>query len=314
MNIDVIRRNCVEIITEDELKKVMKKRPKAYLGIEPSGEIHIGHMVSIEKMIELQNEGFEVTILLADLHAFLNEKGSLEEVHEIAEYNKEIFKASGLKNANFIYGSEIQLEKEYILDVYRLAVITTIKRAKRGMDVIARKTTDPKVARVLYPIMQSIDMAKLNIDVAVGGLDQRKIHMLARENLPKIGYKAPVCIHMPILVGLDGKEKMSSSKGNYISVVDKEEVIEKKLKKAYCTYEDVNNPVLDIYRFFIFPRYGEVVIKREERFGGDLTFSSFEELKKRFINKEIHPLDLKKAAANYLSQIFEPLRELAGKR
>ena len=83
---------------------------------------------------------------------------------------------------------------------------------------------------MVYPLMQAVDIAMLGVDVAVGGIDQRKIHMLARQGLTRLGYRAPVCVHMPILLGLDG-EKMSSSKGNYISVDDTEQEVISKLKK-----------------------------------------------------------------------------------
>lgn len=100
------------------------------------------------------------------------------------------------------------------------------------MDQVSRHDDNPKVASVVYPIMQTVDMAALNVDIALGGMEQRKIQMLARENLEKIGENTPVCIHIPLLHGLDGDAKMSSSKGNYIAVDDSIEVISKRLIKA----------------------------------------------------------------------------------
>ncbi len=308
--IELVCRNAVEVITVNELETLLKmeRKPTAYAGYEPSGKIHLGHILTVNKLIDLKNAGFDVIVLLADLHAYLNEKGSLEEVRETARMNMECFKAIGLKGAKFIFGSSYQLDKEYILDVLMLARHTTLLRARRSMDEVSRSVENPKVSQMIYPLMQAVDIAKLKVDVAVGGIDQRKIHMLARENLPKIGYSAPVCIHTPILLGLDG-EKMSSSKGNFISVDDSEEEVEAKLKKALCPAGIVkDNPVFEIFRYFIFPKYGRIVIKRPEKYGGDIEFEDIGELEKAFMTGRVHPLDLKKSASTYINEILEPVR------
>ncbi len=310
----VIERGALEVVTKDELRRLLegKNSPRTYVGYEPSGKIHLGHMISVTKLIELQNIGFDVVVLLADLHAFLNSKGSLEEIRKTAEYNKHCFIALGLdeKKTKFVFGSEFQLDKEYTLNLHKLALETTIRRARRSMDVVSREEEDPKVARVIYPLMQALDIAMLNVDVAIGGMDQRKIHMLARDNLPKIGFKAPICIHLPIIHGLDGSEKMSSSKGNFIAVDDDEKTIRTKIRKAYCPMGVVeNNPIIEIYEHIVFPRFERIVIKRPEKYGGDVEFNSIDELKKQFENKEIHPQDLKDSLADYLVEILSKARE-----
>jgi tyrosyl-tRNA synthetase len=131
--------------------------------------------------------------------------------------------------------------------------------------------------------------------------------MLAREHLPTIGYPAPVCIHTPIINGLDGK-KMSSSAGNVISVADSEEEIEKKLKKAFCPPEIDENPVLQVLKYHVFPRAGAVVVQRPEKFGGDRAFEGYEAIEQAYAAGEIHPLDLKKTVARYLIEIFADAR------
>ncbi|MEO2241920.1 MAG: tyrosine--tRNA ligase, partial [Euryarchaeota archaeon] len=172
---------------------------------------------------------------------------------------------------------------------------------------------NPPVSQVVYPLMQALDIVHLNVDLAVGGLEQRKIHMLARDVLPKLGYDAPTCLHTPIIHGLDGDEKMSSSKGNYIAVNDDPETIREKLRRAYCPAgEAEGNPVLEIYRYFIFREYDEVTIERPEKYGGDVTYTSYEELERDFVNEDLHPLDLKENAARYLAEILEPVRKAVG--
>jgi tyrosyl-tRNA synthetase len=304
-----VTRNTVEVVTDDDLRTLLAQpQKKVYAGYEPSGEIHLGHLVTINKLVDLQAAGFEVTVLLADLHAFLNRKGTMEKVRELADYNKRCFEGLGLKNVKYVLGSDLQLNREYELLLLQLSQQITLNRATRSMDEVGRQMDHPTVSQMIYPIMQMADIAMLGVDAAVGGIDQRKIHMLAREHLINFGYKAPVCIHTPILNGLDGK-KMSSSQSNYISIADTEEDILKKCQKAFCPPEIPENPILQIFQYHIFPRLATVTIKRPEKFGGDRTFSDYKELESSYGSGEVHPLDLKKSCGQSLVEIFEPVRE-----
>jgi len=309
----LIKRNTEEIVTQEELERLLetKESPTAYVGYEPSGKIHMGHVLTVNKLIDLQNAGFKVTVLLADVHAYLNEKGTMGEVKKVADFNKECFIALGLEEGktNFVYGSDYQLEPDYMLSVLKLARSTTLNRAKRSMDEVSRSADKPMVSQMVYPLMQAVDIAMLGVDVAVGGIDQRKIHMLAREGLPGLGYKAPICIHTPILLGLDGK-KMSSSSNNFISMDDSGKAVKKKVNKAFCPEGDiVDNPVLALFKYHIMPRFEEITIHRPEKYGGDLHYRGYEELEAGFASKELHPMDLKAGAADYMNQILEPVRE-----
>ena len=312
--LELIKRNVQEIVTEGELEELINKKeiPHAYVGYEPSGKIHMGHVLTVNKLIDLQKAGFEVTVLLADVHAYLNRKGTLEEVRRTADYNRRCFIALGLdeEKTNFVYGSDYQLGAEYMLNVLKLSRAVTLNRARRSMDEVGRAMDDPTVSQMVYPLMQAIDIAMLGVDIAVGGIDQRKIHMLARENLKNFGFETPICIHTPILVGLDGT-KMASSKENFISVDDTEEEIYKKFKKAYCKIGDTEeNPILALFRYHIFPRYETVVIKRPEKFGGDVTYKSYEEMENAFVAESVHPMDLKNSAAKYINEILAPVRKI----
>ncbi len=305
-------RNTVEVVTDDELREVLARPTKrVYAGYEPSGEIHLGHLVTVNKLVDLKNSGFDVVVLLADLHAFLNRKGTMEQVAELAMYNRRCFEGLGLRDVEYVLGSNLQLDRDYELMVLRLSQQITLNRATRSMDEVGRQMEAPTVSQMIYPIMQMVDIARLNVDAAVGGIDQRKIHMLAREHLPSVGYRSPVCIHTPILNGLDGK-KMSSSSGNYISVADSEEEIQKKCQKAFCPPECEENPILQILQNHIFPRVTEVNVRRPAKFGGDLTFQDYHALEEAYRKGEIHPLDLKKTVATYLQDILAGVRDYVG--
>ncbi|MHC1632110.1 MAG: tyrosine--tRNA ligase [Methanotrichaceae archaeon] len=314
--LELVVRNAEEIVTLDELKSLLKSKqhPRAYVGYEPSGKVHMGHMLTVNKLIDLQHAGFQVVVLLADLHAYLNEKGSLEEVREIADYNKECFIALGLDpvKTEFVYGTDYQLESEYVTNVLKMARNTTLNRARRSMDEVGRGMENPRVSQMIYPLMQAIDIASLKLDMAVGGIDQRKIHMLAREEMPRLGLPVPVCLHTPIISGLNGK-KMSSSKANYISVDDSAEDLDKKVMNAYCPAKDIeSNPVTELFKFHIMPRVDEITVRRPEKFGGDVTYEKYVDLELDFMTGKMHPLDLKKSAVEYLNQILEPVRDKMG--
>jgi tyrosyl-tRNA synthetase len=311
LKMENIKRGTLEVVTEEELRdKIGKDSPVAYIGYEPSGSVHLGHAITVKKMIDIQKAGFNVKILLADLHAYLNGKGSLEEIEKISKYNMKCFRALGLsEDTEFILGSSFQTLEDYTYKVYELALSTTLTRAKRSMAQITRDSKDHKVAEVIYPLMQVLDMIFLEVDVALGGMEQRKIHMLARESLPKMGFEAPVCIHTPLLHGTDGSDKMSSSKENYIAIDDEPDVIKKKIQKSFCPQGQVEgNPIIEIAEHFIFTEDKTILIERPTKFGGNLELN-YSDLLDIYGKEELHPLDLKNSVIKRLIEILEPVRE-----
>lgn len=314
--INLIKRNTEEIVTEDELFNLLSNNEnkilKAYVGYEPSGKVHLGHLMTVNKLLDLQKIGFKIIVLLADIHAYLNKKGTFEKIKKITEYNKKCFIALGLdeNKTNFVYGSTYQTNEKYILNVLKMTKKITLNRSNRSMDEVGRQMENPMVSQLLYPIMQCIDIAELDIDIAIGGIDQRKIHMLARENLESLGYKKPICIHIPIMLGLDGK-KMSSSNDNFISIDDTSDEIKNKIMKGFCEKGNIiNNPILEIFKYHVFPRYTQLVINRSEKFGGNIMYDKYEDLEYDFENLSIHPFDLKSAAIKYINEILDPVRNV----
>ncbi|MDR0439163.1 MAG: tyrosine--tRNA ligase [Methanocalculaceae archaeon] len=301
---ELVTRNTAEIVTEDELRQLLNKQTRrVYAGYEPSGEIHLGHLVIINKLMDMKAAGFDVVVLIANLHAYLNRKGTFEQIKELAEYNRACIEACNLKGAEFVLGTDIQLTPKYQTEVLTLCQGITINRAIRSMDEIGRAMNNPMVSQMIYPVMQVVDIPALNLDAAIGGIDQRKIHMLAREHLPSLGYKPPVCIHMPIVNGLDG-QKMSSSKGNIVSVADSPEDIKKKIKKAFCPPEVEGNPILQVFQYIIFPHVPEIIIHRPEKFGGNAEYRKYAELEAAYAAGKIHPMDLKTVCGDTLAELL----------
>ncbi|GAB3668965.1 tyrosine--tRNA ligase [Halopiger thermotolerans] len=320
---DLITRNAEEVVTDEEVRDLADdpEGKRAYVGYEPSGVLHLGHLLTANKLIDLQEAGMEVVVLLADVHAYLNGKGTFEEIRDTAEQMKAQFIAYGLEEdqTEFIYGSEFQLDEEYVLDLHELEVSTTLNRAQRAMAEIQGGET-AKVSHVVYPLMQTLDIEYLDLDLAVGGLDQRKVHMLAREELPELGYDVRPALHTPIVADLtSGEGKMSSSEGVTISMEDSTEELEEKVNSAYCPPtrdpepdEDGNereNPVLELFEYHVFPRFEEITVERPEKYGGDLTYETYESLAEDLESGELHPADAKSTLATYLDELIAPGRE-----
>lgn len=320
---ELITRNVVDAITDEEVRALASdpEGKRAYVGYEPSGVLHLGHMLTANKLIDLQSVGMTVVILLADVHAYLNDKGSFDAIRETAERMQEQFVAYGLDadRTEFRYGSSFQLDEDYVLDLHSLGLTTTLNRARRAMAEIQSGET-AKVSHMVYPLMQALDIEYLNLDLAVGGLDQRKVHALARDNLPELGYRAPTAIHTPILADLEtGIGKMSSSTGVTISMADSREDIQEKVNDAYCpptrdpepTDDDTprENPVLQLFQYHVFPRFERVTVERPSEYGGDVTYQSYEDLAADLEDGTLHPADAKHALAEYLDQLIAPGRD-----
>lgn len=313
--LELMRRNTIEIINEEIILGLMKKKkkPAIYCGYETSGDIHLGHLVSMTKLLDLQKAGFDVKILFADWHTWLNQKGDWDFIEGQLKKWEKGFKASGLTSAEFVKGTKIQRNLKYVDDVLQLAVKNTLNRGLRSMQTVARDIEHAKISQVIYPLMQICDFKYLEVDGALGGIEQRKIHMLALECLKDIKYKTPFLIHHELIPSLQGPEhgKMSSSvKESMISISDSDNDIKAKVNKAYCP-EGVTkeNPVLGIVKLIIFPRYDKFIIERPEKFGGNITFTNYESLDKEFSKKNVHPLDLKNSCSKYLCEILGKIRK-----
>jgi len=313
--LELIKRNTIEIIEEEDLKKLLKKgkKPVIYCGYETSGDIHLGHLVSMTKLLDLQKAGFKIKILFADWHTYLNRKGDWDFIHKEVEKWKKGFTAVGLGKAEFVLGSKIQRNLNYIDDVFVLALKNTLNRGLRSMQTIARDIDNAKISQVIYPLMQITDFKYLKVDGALGGIEQRKIHMLALESLKDINYGPCFVIHHELIPSLKGPGagKMSSSDlSSMITIKDSEVEIKKKLKKAHCPEGIVkDNPVLGIVKLIIFPTFEKLEIKRPEKFGGNVVYKKYEDLQEDFVAKKLHPADLKDACGKYLAEICGKIRK-----
>ncbi|MEK6853292.1 MAG: tyrosine--tRNA ligase [Nanoarchaeota archaeon] len=317
----LIKRNTQEIVTEPELLELLKKKkqPTVYLGTAVTGRPHLGYYVWVLKMADFLKAGFKVKVLLADLHGALDNCpwGVLEKRYRY--YSAVIplmFQSLGAdtKNIEIIKGSEFQLKKEYILDVLKLSTFTSIHDATKAASEVVKLGDNPKLSGIIYPLMQALDEEYLQADVQYGGIDQRKILMYAREYLPKVGYKTRVEVMTPLIPGLIGKKMSASEPKSKIDLLDDEKTVQDKVRGAYCEEGKLeDNGVLAFLKLVVMPMKEDAkkafVVERPAKFGGNVSFGTYQEIEDVFADKKLHPLDLKNALAKEINALLEPFRK-----
>ncbi|MFB6139922.1 MAG: tyrosine--tRNA ligase [Halosimplex sp.] len=320
--LELATRNTAEVVEESELEALFDEGdPSVYIGYAPTGEMHIGHFTTMRKLADFLGAGMDVTVLIADLHAHLDDNKSPFDLLEArsAYYEAAIeamIDAAGAdaEQIDFVRGSDFELGEDYALELLRMAAETTISRAQRAASEVVRESDSPKLGGLLYPLMQSLDVDALDADVAYGGIDQRGIYMLSREILPDHGGEAPVCVFAPLLSGLSGGKMSASDEGSKVNLTDSREEVVEKIEAAYCPAgEREDNGVLEYLEYLVFPVFDErgedFVVERPEEYGGDLTYEAYDPLEEDFLSGELHPADLKPAAADAISAVIAPVRE-----
>jgi tyrosyl-tRNA synthetase len=318
---DLVTQHTEEVVTEEELAAVLEEEsPSVYIGYAPTGEMHIGHFTTMRKLADFQRAGLDVTVLVADLHAHLDsEKSPFDLLESRSAYYEEAIRgmmaAAGAdpQGVDFVRGQEFQLSEEYTLEMYRMAAETSVARAQRAGSEVVRESESPNLGGLLYSLMQSLDVKALDADIAYGGIDQRGIYMLARELLPDHGHDAPICVFAPLLSGLSGGKMSASDDASKVNLNDGPEAVADKINGAYCPQGEVeDNGVLEYLRYLVFPILAlddePFVVERPEEYGGDIVYERYEELEAEYVDGELHPADLKGAAADYISQVIDPIR------
>lgn len=314
-----------EIVTRDELIELFKtnSHPKHYIGLEISGFLHLGSLISTGfKINDFIKAGIECTVFLADWHTLINDKlgGDWETISKVSKYYADAFSLV-CPGVNIVLGSDLyDSKKEYWSELIRFTKHMSLARTMRTLTILGRTENEEKIdlAKLLYPPMQAVDIHSLDVDIAHAGMDQRKIHMLVRELFPKMEWKVPVAVHHHLLPGLLEPEpettiigKMSKSNpSSGIFIHDSDEEIHSKIKKAWCEEGNTkNNPILEVAKHIIFHEFGEIKVERPERFGGNISYSDYSQLESDFAHKKLHPSDIKHSVADYLIKIIDPIRQ-----
>ncbi len=316
-----------EVVTDEELESLFKtnSHPKHYIGLEISGFLHLGSLILTGfKINDFIKAGIDCVVFLADWHTFINNKlgGDWQKIKSVSQYYADAFRffCPGVK---IIQGSDLyESKKEYWLDLVKFAKHMSLERSMRSLTIMGRTEKEKlDLGQLLYPPMQAVDIHAMDLDIVHAGMDQRKIHMLVREIFPKMKWKVPVAVHHHILPGLSEPQasedpsqagtKMSKSKSaSGIFIHDSDDEIRSKFKKAWCPEGVVeNNPLLEISRHLIFHEFNEVTAERPSKFGGNVTFTSYQQLQQEFAEKKLHPTDLKETVSRYIIDIIKPIRQ-----
>ena len=339
-----------EILTPERLRKALEEnRPlRHYIGLEISGFVHIGTgLMCMQKVSDFQRAGVETQVLLADYHSWINRKlgGDLDLIRRVGGgYFKEALRISiritggDPDRTRFIMASELyeRMGVEYFTNILKVSMNTTLSRVRRSITIMGRRGEEGiDFAQLIYVPMQVADIFSLGVNLAHGGTDQRKAHVIAIDIGEKVfGYK-PIAVHHHLLTGLQIDEearrrliearrsgrkedfadaligvKMSKSvPKTAIFIHDTAEEIRRKIRKAYCPPRETEfNPVMEIARYIVFRNLDgpfEIVNKKT---GERSEFESYGELEEAYREGRIHPLDLKEAVARELARILEPAR------
>ncbi|MDE1813908.1 MAG: tyrosine--tRNA ligase [Thaumarchaeota archaeon] len=326
----VKREPTEEVVTEEELLNLFNtnSQPKHYIGLEISGFMHLGSLILTGfKINDFIKAGVKCTVFLADWHTYLNNKldGDWDKIRMVSKYYADAFKMF-CPGVEIVEGSQLyESRRGYWLDLVKFSKNMSLERTMRSMTIMGRSAEKDKIdlGQLFYPPMQAVDIHTMDLDIVHAGMDQRKIHMLVREIFPKMKWKVPVAVHHHILAGLGEPEPASNSDSDFVSskmsksksasgifVHDTDEEINLKFKKAWCPEGIVDkNPVLEISKYVIFHEFNEVIVERPAKFGGNVTYTNYQDLEVDFAQKKLHPSDLKVTVSKYVTNIIRPIRE-----
>jgi len=233
-SLEIIARGTAEIIPGDELigKLQEKRHLRIKLGIDASGpDIHLGFSVVLRKLRDFQDLGHTAVLIVGDFTAKIGDPSGRsktrpqltdEEIKKNMEnYAEQVFRILRKDKTEFRYNSE-WLSKLTPSEIIRLASKTTVARMLERDDFSNRYKKQQPIFlhEFLYPIFQAYDSVAIKADVEIGGTDQTFNFIIAREIMREMDMIPQVILTMPLLVGLDGKMKMSKSYGNYIGITD----------------------------------------------------------------------------------------------
>lgn len=240
--IDLVLRRATQLVNEESILKKLNGDKKLIIkfGADPSRpDLHLGHTVSLRALKLLQDLGHEIIFVIGDFTAMIGDPSgksktrpalSFEETRKSGEtYFKQVTKILDKDKTRIVYNSE-WLAKMTFEDVVKLAGKYTVARIMERDDFSNRfKNNYPiGIHEFLYPLMQGYDSVALKADIEIGGTDQTFNLLVGRELQKDYGQEPQDIMVFPLLVGTDGKEKMSKSLGNYIGIDEAPEIMYEK--------------------------------------------------------------------------------------
>ena len=301
---------------------------RCYVGFEPSGKAHIGWKVLALQLRRMLDANANVMVFLADWHAWVNDKfnGDMDAIQTTAVYMQEAFRAlldhppegEGPGELQFKWASELMESSDYWARVLRCSKGATLAMVRKTFTIMGRDeaSSDHDLSKFYYPAMQAADIFEMDIDIAIGGMDQRKAHMFMRDVASKYGWAKATCLHTPIISSLKASgsrmesfdHKMSKSDPNGALLLhDTHDQIRKKMRKAYISPDDPQSPVYELAEHILLPEFGEIVVTPNPKFGEPSTWTDLEAFRAAVMDGTLHPLDAKFGVADGLAKGLEPL-------
>lgn len=324
--LNYITRNLQEVLNQPIIEKILSENehPRIYWGTAPTGKPHCGYLVAMAKLADFLKADCTVVVLLADLHGFLDSKPTEEVLHHRVKYYSMVVKAMltalgvPTEKLEFRIGRDHQLTGDYTMDLFRMSNIVSVNDSRRAGTEVVKQTENPALAGLIYPLMQALDEEYLKVDIQFGGIDQRKIFVLAEEFLPPLGYKKRAHLMNPMVPGLTQGGKMSASDPNSkIDLVEDPAVVKKKISKAFAAPGVVEgNGLIGFVEYVVLPvadiRDGapKFEINRDEKWGGPLTYTNIEDLKRDYAEEKLSPADLKIGVVDAINALLKPMREV----
>ncbi|KWU45324.1 tyrosyl-tRNA synthetase [Rhodotorula sp. JG-1b] len=336
----LVTQNLAEVLGGEQMKAILEERDLvAYWGTAPTGRPHLGYFVPLAKLADFLTASVEVKILLADVHAFLdNLKAPIELVEARVDYYRRLITAVfrslnlPLDKVTFVVGSSYQYTAQYNLDKYKLTSITSEHDARKAGAEVVKQVSSPLLSGLLYPLLQALDEEYLGVDFQFGGVDQRKIFTYAEQYLPKIGYTKRSHLMNLMVPGLSGGKMSSSDPNSKIDFLDPPAVVKSKIQKAVCAPGEVEgNGVLAFIRHVVVP-LGELfrgqgrasvrgwvgegapedavfTVAGNPKFGGEVQhFRTVDELEDAYAKGSVHPGDLKAACIAAINALLAPIQ------
>lgn len=232
--ISILRRGTAEIIGEDDLRERLAagKRLRVKLGVDPTArDVTLGWAVVLRKLRDFQRLGHQAVLVVGDFTAMIGDPSGKSKTR------KQLSAAEVATNVEAVkrqFGRILDIEKTEIrpnsewlspmlfADVLRLCAKTTVARIMERDDFAKRWDAHQPIGmhELMYPLLQGTDSVALEADVELGGTDQKFNNLMGRQLQEASGQKPQIVVLSPLLVGTDGKDKMSQSLGNYVSIVD----------------------------------------------------------------------------------------------
>jgi len=295
----IIRRGAEEIIPEEELiykleRSIKDNKPLLIKeGFDPTApDLHLGHMVSIRKMKQFQDLGHTVVFLIGDFTGMIGDPSgknemrkrmTKEEVQKNAEtYKQQIFKVLDPEKTVIDFNSRWSTPMTFE-DVLVLTSKYTLARMIERDDFQKRYSEGRPISimEFLYPLAQAYDSVALKADVELGGTDQKFNLLVGREIMREYGLEPQIILTLPLLVGLDGVEKMSKSLGNYIGI---NEPANEMFGKTMSIADNM------IYKYF--------------ELATDVSDIELTKIKQQLNDSSINPRDIKAKLANEIVKVY----------